>query len=82
MAKPRTPTAETLAGQIAREIRGEMGRQGITQESLAEQLGWTQRLLSRRLTADVPIDATEIEQIAAVLGVPVTNFLPVPVNSA
>jgi transcriptional regulator with XRE-family HTH domain len=59
-----------------------MGRQGITQESLADKLGWTQRLLSRRLTADVPIDATEIEQIAEALGVPVTQFLPSSVRAA
>ena len=76
MARIKTPTADTLAGHIAREIRGEMGRQGITQESLADQLGWTQRLLSRRLTAEVPIDAKEIEDIANVLGVPLTQLLP------
>jgi len=76
MARTRTPTAETLAGQIAQEIRGEMARQGFTQGDLAAKLGWTQRKLSYRLTADHPIDATELEEIAAALDVPVTRFLP------
>lgn len=74
MAKLKTPTAETFAGHIAREIRGEMGRQGVTQESLALKLGWSQRMLSRRLTAEVPINADETEAIACALGVPLTQF--------
>lgn len=82
MARLKTPSAETLAGQIAREIRAEMGRQGVTQEVLAGRLGCTQRLLSRRLTAEVSIDATEVERIAEALGVSVTTFLPTPARAA
>jgi transcriptional regulator with XRE-family HTH domain len=75
MARIRTPSADSLAGRIAQEIRAEMSRQGITQESLATRLGWTQRKLSYRLTADHPIDAAEVEAVAAALGVPVDRFL-------
>lgn len=82
MARLKTPSAETLAGQIAREIRAEMGRQGMTQEVLAGRLGCTQRLLSRRLTAEVPIDASELERIAAALDVDVTQFLPATASAA
>lgn len=78
MARTRTPTADTLAGRIAQEIRGEMGRQGITQEILAARLGWTQRKISYRLTADHPIDAAELEAVAQALGVDVTQLLPRP----
>lgn len=59
-----------------------MSRQGITQEVLAERLGCTQRLLSRRLTAEVPIDTAEIEQIAEALGIPVAQLLPIPARAA
>jgi transcriptional regulator with XRE-family HTH domain len=76
MARTRTPSAETLPGRIAQEIRAEMARQGLTQEALAEKLGWTQRRLSYRLTADHPVDSAELESIADALGVPVTRFLP------
>lgn len=76
MARTRTPTAATLAGRIAQEIRAEMSRQGITQEALATRLGWTQRKISYRLTADHPIDAAELEQIAAALGVDVVQLIP------
>lgn len=76
MARIRTPNADTLAGRIAQEIRAEMSRQGVTQEALAARLGWTQRRISYRLTADHPVDATELEEIAAALDVPVTQLLP------
>lgn len=76
MPRLRTPKEQTLAASTAREIRAEMGRQGVTQEVLADRLGCTQRLLSRRLTAEVPIDTAELDRIAKALGVPVTNFLP------
>ena len=75
MARFRTPSADTLAGRIAQQIRAEMVRQGITQQELAAKLGWTQRRVSYRLTADHPIDATEVEQVAAALGVPVSALI-------
>lgn len=81
MARLRTPSADTLPASVAREIRAEMSRQGITQEVLAERLGCTQRLLSRRLTAEVPVDTDELERIAAALGIPVTQLLPTPVRA-
>lgn len=76
MARSRTPSADTLAGRIAQAVRAEMARQGLTQEELAIELGWTQRRVSYRLTADHPIDATELEQIAAALGVPLSALWP------
>jgi transcriptional regulator with XRE-family HTH domain len=82
MPKLRTPVADTLAASTAREIRAEMSRQGVTQEVLAERLGCGQRLLSRRLTAEVPIDTAELDRIAKALGVPVTQFLPTPARAA
>lgn len=82
MARLRAANADTLAGQIAREIRAEMGRQGISQGQLADQLGCTQRSLSRRLTGDVPVDVAELEQLADALGVPLSQFLPTPARAA
>jgi len=82
MPRVRTPKEDNLAAYTAREIRAEMGRQGVSQEVLAERLGCTQRLLSRRLTADVAIETDLLDRIAEALGVPVTNFLPTEARAA
>ena len=77
MARFRTPSADTFAGRIAHEVRAEMIRQNLSQQQLADKLGWTQRRVSRRLTGDRPIDASEPEQLAAALGVPVARLIPI-----
>ena len=82
MARTKTPTADTPAADIARAVRAEMARRGMTQDALAERLGLTQRALSRRLTADMSFRAEELAAVAAVLDVPVTTFLPVPERAA
>lgn len=76
MARTRTPTADRPGAEIAQAIRAEMARVGTTQEELADKLGWTQRKLSYRLTADSPLRAHEVVDIAAALGVPVSDLLP------
>lgn len=82
MARLRTPKDQTLAASTAREVRAEMGRQGVSQADLAKRLSCTQRTLSRRLTGDVAIETDLLENIATALGVPVTQFLPAPVRAA
>lgn len=78
MVATQTETASSLAGHIAREVRAEMARQGISQEALAERLGdgWYQRRVSRRLTGEVAINLDELEQISSALGMPVSHFMP------
>jgi transcriptional regulator with XRE-family HTH domain len=76
MARIRTPTADTPSGEIAQAVRAEMARRGVTQEALAEQLGWTQRKISYRLTGTSSFRADEIVAVAAALAVPVTVLLP------
>ncbi len=82
MARTRTPTADTPAAEIARAVRAEMARRGITQETLADRLGLTQRAMSRRLTADTSFRAEELAAIAEVLGVPVDVLLPTSERAA
>jgi len=59
-----------------------MGRQGLSQQALADRLGWPQPRLSRRIASGnspiVPFDVVELLEVAQVLGVPVTTFLPSP----
>lgn len=64
---------------VAAEVRAEMARQGISQTTLAERLGWLQNRLSRRLTdgkTAVPFTVDELVNVASALNVPLTRFLP------
>lgn len=62
---------------VAAEIRVTLARQRRTASSLALQLGWGQKYLSRRLTGEVPFNVNEVAQIALALNVPVTSFFAV-----
>lgn len=55
-----------------------MARQGISQQALADRLGWLQNRLSRRITdgkTAVPFTVPELAEVADALGVPVTKLL-------
>jgi transcriptional regulator with XRE-family HTH domain len=75
MEPNQTSDAKSTAKRIALEVRAEMTRQSITQESLGARIGWDQRRVSRRLTGEVALDVAELATIADALGVPVTKFL-------
>lgn len=76
MEPNQTPGVQSVAKRIALEVRAEMARQGVTQESLGVRTGWGQKRVSRRLTGKVPLDVVELAAIAEVLGVPAAQFLP------
>lgn len=67
-----------LAEHAAREIRAEMGRQRRSANALATDLGVSDMYLSRRLSGQVAFDLADLPLVAAALGVPVAQFLPVP----
>jgi hypothetical protein len=64
-----------------------MARQGISQQALADRLGWPQARVSRRIAVDggknptIPFDVAELADVARALGVPVTRFLPAEVTA-
>jgi transcriptional regulator with XRE-family HTH domain len=57
-------------------ISAELTRQGLSQRALARKLGWSQQYLWRRLAGTFPLSTTDLEDVAAALGVPVTKLLP------
>lgn len=65
---------ETIAG----EVRAELGRQNLSQTYLCAELGWTQPYLSRRLTGAVAFSTDDLEAVAEVLGVPLTQLITEP----
>jgi transcriptional regulator with XRE-family HTH domain len=66
----------SLAEQVAEEIRVLLARRRIKQSHLARELGVNDQWVSVRLRGVTPLDLLDLERIAAVLGVPVTELLP------
>lgn len=62
---------------IADEVRAAMARQHLSGVKAAKALGWTQNYISRRLSGVVPFDVVDLQAIADLLEVPVTNFFQV-----
>lgn len=77
-----TPGSEgggSLARQVAAEVRAEIARQGTSPNAFAARIGWPQARLWRRLTPGetwVPLSIDELADVAAGLGVPVTQLIP------
>lgn len=61
---------------VAAEVRAHMGRQRMTQTALATHMGVSQGYISRRLTGEVPFTVTELDEIARILTVPISDLLP------
>lgn len=61
--------------RVLAEIRAEMARQRVTQDSLAGKLRWHQVTLSRRLRGVTHITVEEVQAIAGALQVPAEQLL-------
>jgi len=73
---PMDLVSEPLNQKVAKEIRAEMARQGVTQTALAEVLGRNQAYVSERLTCKTPLTLEVVEEIADVLQVHVERLFP------
>lgn len=70
---------QAVARTVAVEVVAVMSDQGVTQQVLADRLGWNQQRLSRRLTdgkSFVAFTTGELLAVATALEVPATRFLP------
>lgn len=66
----------TLRERAAEEIRVLLARRKISGSELARKVGVTQPYISRRLNGEVAFDLDDLERIAAVLDVDVTDLIP------
>lgn len=66
---------QSLAERVASNVRAEMARNGVTQTALAGKLHRTQQYVSRRISGNIPFDLAELDEIAQVIGCPVSNLL-------
>lgn len=72
--KPKVPPA--ISAEISNQIRGEIGRQGITATELARKIDQEFHWISRRLRvgAVTPWTVDDVNAIAEALGVPVSQL--------
>lgn len=78
MPENTAPIAKSLTARVSAEVRAEVARQQLTHRELGERLGLSQPQVTKRLNGVIPMDTTELDRIAAALGVPVDRFLAVP----
>lgn len=72
------PDTGSLTARALAEIRAELGRQDITRRDLANRLGVERMWVYNRLSGETPLRISDVEQIAAALGVPVHQLIPAP----
>ncbi|WP_020525895.1 helix-turn-helix domain-containing protein [Catelliglobosispora koreensis] len=76
MGEPATPREQTLREGVAEEIRALMGRRNVSRQTMARALGVSHTTVWRRLSGDTALDLDELERVARVLGVEVTDLFP------
>ena len=65
-----------LQDQITEEIRVMLARRRMTANQLARMLGWSASGLSRRLSGQVQITITDLEEIASALEIEAADLIP------
>jgi len=68
------PDRSTIRGQVAAEVRAEMGRNKLTTNRLPRLLGKSQSYWSRRINGEQPMDVDDLHALAVLLRVPVARF--------
>lgn len=76
MSDEATPTRGRLREHVAEEIRVLLARRKMSATQLARLTGLKQSSLSRRMTGETAFDMDDLELIADVLGVSVTDLMP------
>lgn len=71
-----------LRERAAEEIRVLLARRRISAAELARRTGMKQSTMARRMTGETAFDLDDLEAIAAVLGVDVTELLPGPTGGS
>jgi len=72
------PAATTMRDLVATEVRAWLGRRRISGAELARQMGKSQTWVARRLDGRQAFDVDDLEQVAAVLNLHVSDFFPSP----
>ncbi|WP_079670459.1 helix-turn-helix domain-containing protein [Mycobacteroides abscessus] len=68
-------TTMSFTSRVAANVRAEMARGQITQQSLASRVELSQQAISRRLTGRQPFNTEELQGIAEALGVGIEQLV-------
>lgn len=72
----------SLTDTVAAEVRAELARRNISRTDAAAHLGMSRTLLWQRLRGESPFTVAELEALAELLDVPVSQFLPTSARAA
>ncbi len=70
----------TTTERIANRVRGAAAENRFTQSRIADVLGISRTSVVERFNGRVPFTATELHDLAAAMGVPVSRFFPQPAS--
>jgi transcriptional regulator with XRE-family HTH domain len=76
MSEQTTPPRGRLREHVAEEIRVLLARRKMSGAELARRTGIKQSTMSRRMTGETSFDMDDIEAIAAVLDIKVSDLFP------
>jgi transcriptional regulator with XRE-family HTH domain len=68
-------TRTRLTELVADEVRALIARRRISAAKLAQELGWSQPYMARRMTGAQPFDLNDLQEMAGALGVKVSDIL-------
>lgn len=71
-----------LRERVAEEVRALLARKMMTGADLAAAIGRSPMYVSRRVRAEVAFDLDDMERMAGVFGVPVSQLMPPPESAA
>lgn len=68
-------TKTRLTDSVADEVRALLARRRISAAKLAQDLGWSQPYMARRMTGAQPFDLNDLQKIATLLEVKVSDII-------
>lgn len=74
--EPEPKFLEATREIVAGEVRAELARRKLNSNNLPKLLGNSQSYWSRRLHAEQPFDIDDLARLSALLGVPMSHFVP------
>ena len=66
---------DTLSGRVAANLRAELARRGLTQETFADQAGVHRTTMTRMLNGATSLDLERLEQLARILEIEPAKLL-------
>jgi len=76
MSDISTESVTPIREHVAEELRALLARRRMSATELARRIGATQPYLWRRMSGEISFDIDDLQKIAAVLGVGVSDLLP------